>query len=150
MHTAPRITAAEAQVLEATLPQGLTEPMREVALCLFEALALQDGRAGSKHPCDDWRAQLQQLAQQVLAQLRHLAATIGGGAIYFSKGVAIELSARDREMCAQFRGNNYAQLARAYKLTEMRVRQIVNAWQQEQFLRRQGQLPGLEPDGGVF
>lgn len=138
-----RITAAEAQVLEATLPQGLTEPMREVALCLFEALALQDDRAGSAHPDDGWRAQLQRLAQQVLAQLAHMAAQLGGGAIYLAKGVAVQLSARDREMCAQFRGNNYAQLARSYGLTEMRVRQIVDAWQREKFLSRQGALPGL-------
>ena len=47
-------------------------------------------------------------------------------------------------MCAKFRGNNYFALAREYGLTEMRVRQIVGAWQQEQFLRRQGQLPGLD------
>ncbi|MBS0401100.1 MAG: hypothetical protein JSS18_01245 [Proteobacteria bacterium] len=144
MQPVQRITAAEAQVLEATLPQGLTEPMREVALCLFEALALQDGRAGSKHPNDDWRSALQRLAQQVLAQLAHMAATLGGGAIYLAKGIAVHLSARDREMCAQFRGNNYAQLARAYGLTEMRVRQIVDAYQREAFLRRQHVLPGLE------
>ena len=53
------------------------------------------------------------------------------------------LSARDRQMCAKFRGNNYFALAREYGLTEMRVRQIVDAWQREQFLRRQGRLPGL-------
>mgnify|MGYP002151237351 CR=1 FL=1 len=56
----------------------------------------------------------------------------------------VALTARDREMCARFRGNNYFALAREYGLTEMRVRQIVGAWQQEQFLRRQGQLPGLD------
>ena len=44
MQPAQHITAAEAQVLEAHLPQGLTEQMREVALCLFEALAVADGR----------------------------------------------------------------------------------------------------------
>jgi len=146
MQAAQHITEAEAQVLEATLPAGLTEQMREVALCLFEALALQDGRAGSKHPCDDWRAALVQLAQQALAQLQHLAAQLGGSAIYLAKGVAVHLSARDRAMCAEFRGNNYFALARKYDLTEMRVRQIVGAWQQERYLARQGQLPGLDGD----
>ena len=144
MQPAQRITAAEAQVLEAHLPQGLTDQMREVALCLFEALALQDGRAGSKHPCNEWLAALTLLARQALAQLQHLAAHMGGSAVYLAKGVAVHLTARDREMCARFRGNNYFALAREYGLTEMRVRQIVGAWQQEQFLRRQGQLPGLD------
>lgn len=140
MQPAQRITAAEAQVLEAHLPQGLTDQMREVALCLFEALALQDGRAGNPHPCADWRAALQRLAQQALAQLQHLAAHMGGSAVYLAKGVAVHLTARDREMCARFRGNNYFALAREYGLTEMRVRQIVGAWQQEQFAQRQGRL----------
>ncbi|MBS0508061.1 MAG: hypothetical protein JSR53_11830 [Proteobacteria bacterium] len=144
MQTAQHITTAEAQVLETQLPQGLTEQMREVALCLFEALALADGRAGNPRPCNDWLARLQQLAQLALAQLAHLAAHIGGSSFYIAKGVAVHLTARDREMCARFRGNNYAALAREYRLTEMRVRQIVGAWQQEQFLRRQGQLPGLD------
>lgn len=144
MQKAQRITEAEAQVLEATLPQGLTEPMREVALCLFEALALQDGRAGSKHPDDDWRTTLARLAQQALALLQHLAAQLGGSAIYLAKGVAVHLTARDRQMCAEFRGNNYVALARKYNLTEVRVRQIVSAWQQEQYLARQGRLPGLD------
>ena len=71
--------------------------------------------------------------QVVLARLRA-----------FCAAPVIVLSARDREMCARFRGNNYFALAREYGLTEMRVRQIVGAWQQEQFLRRQGQLPGLD------
>jgi Mor family transcriptional regulator len=82
--------------------------------------------------------------QLALAQLQHLMAMIGGSSFYIAKGVAVHLSARDRQMCAKFRGNNYFALAREYGLTEMRVRQIVGAWQQEQFLRRQGQLPGLD------
>ena len=144
MQPAQHITAAEAQVLEAHLPQGLTEQMREVALCLFEALAVADGRAGAQAPCKEWRGALTRMAQLALAQLQHLAAHMGGSAVYLAKGVAVHLTARDREMCARFRGNNYFALAREYGLTEMRVRQIVGAWQQEQFLRRQGQLPGLD------
>lgn len=144
MQPAQRITAAEAQVLEAQLPQGLTEQMREVALCLFEALAVADGRAGAQAPCKEWRGALTRMAQLALAQLQHLMAMIGGSSFYIAKGVAVDLSARDRQMCAKFRGNNYFALAREYGLTEMRVRQIVGAWQQEQYLRRQGQLPGLD------
>lgn len=144
MHKEQRITAAEAQVLESLLPDGLTEQMREVALLLFESLAQQEGFAGAQHPCQQWRAQLMRLARVALAQLQHLASHVGGSAIYMAKGIAVHLSARDRAMCEKFRGNNYFALAREYGLTEMRVRQIVGAWQQEQFLRRQGQLPGLD------
>ncbi|PAX17089.1 hypothetical protein CLI92_05960 [Vandammella animalimorsus] len=139
-------SAAEAGVLDAALPAGLTEEMRDVAYCLFEALVLDDARCGTAAPAGPWLAQLHSMARQALMQLQHLAREKGGRAIYLAKGMAVHLSARDRAMCAEFRGNNYRALADRYGLTEMRVRQIVDAWQREQFARRQGKLPGIDPD----
>lgn len=138
------MSASEAAVLDGMLPPGLTPDMRDVALCLFEALVLQDARAGQKHLVGSWAEQLAAWAQQVLMQLQHLAEQKGGRALYLAKGVAMYLSARDRELCAKFRGDNYRALAREYGLTEMRVRQIVDTWQRECFARRQGRLPGLD------
>lgn len=63
--------------------------------------------------------------------------------MYLAKGVTAHLSVRDRKMCGEFRGD-YKLLARKYNLTEMRVRQIVDAWQRAQFLNRQRGLPGLD------
>lgn len=137
------MTAAEAAVLEAQLPEALTPDMQDVALCLFEALVLADRRAGSDAPAGAWAAQLGLWAGQVRAQLQHLMQERGGQSLYLAKGVAIHFSERDRELCAAFRGNNYRELARRYDLTEMRVRQIVDAWQRERFARRQGSL-GLD------
>jgi len=145
--TLPRrfVSAAELAVLEAQLPPGMAEGMRDLALCLFEALVLQDPRAGTPAPAGDWQLQLSSWAQQVLAQLQHLAQEMGGrGGLYIAKGLIAQLSARDHEMCGKFRGNNYRELAHEYGLTEMRVRQIVDAWQREQFTTRQGRLPGLD------
>ena len=42
--TMPKLTAAEVQVLDAHLPAGLTDDMRDMALCLFEALVTLDSR----------------------------------------------------------------------------------------------------------
>jgi hypothetical protein len=143
---APRrfISAAEMAVLEVRLPVGLTDNMRDLALCLFEALVLGDVRAGTPAPADAWAKQLELWAIQVLAQLQHVAHEMGGrGGIYIAKGLIAALSVRDREMCSKFQGNNYRELAHEYDLTEMRVRQIVDAWQREQFEKRQGRLPGL-------
>lgn len=137
------LSSAEAQVLESMLPQGLTETMREVALCLFTPLVLQDARAGQQCPDERWLAVLVAMAQVVLLQLDALATQLGGQPIYLAKGLAVGLSARDRRLCAEFMGNNHSQLARRYNLTEMRVRQIVGTWQLEQFQTRQGRLPGL-------
>lgn len=138
------LTAAEANVLDALLPDALTDEMRDVALCLYEALVLQTGRAGQVQPDAGWLVVLQRLAAQAVMQLQHLAREKGGRAIYLAKGVAVFLSARDRELCAAFRGNNYRELADRYGLTEMRVRQIIEAWRREQYARRQGCLPGLD------
>ncbi|MBB4845020.1 hypothetical protein HNP55_003566 [Paucibacter oligotrophus] len=139
------VSAAEMAVLEAQLPAGMAEGMRDLALCLYEALVLVDVRAGQPAPTDTWLAQLGTWTQQVLAQMQHLAQEMGGrGGIYIAKGLIAQLSVRDREMCGKFRGNNYRELAHEYSLTEMRVRQIVDAWQREQFAARQARLPGLE------
>lgn len=138
------LTPAESAVLDAALPQGMTESMRDLAWCLFEALALLDDRAGQAQPSGAWLDRLHALADAVAAQVRHVAAELGGRPIYLARGVAVGLSARDERMCAEFRGNNYRQLAQKHGLTEMRVRQIVDAWQREQFARRQGKLPGMD------
>lgn len=138
-----RITQEELAVLEGQLPEGLTPDMRDVALCLFEALLLADSRCGQSAPAADWLQQLQAWSAQVMMQLQHLANQKGGAAIYLAKGVTVHLSARDRTMCSEFRGD-YKVLARKYNLTEMRVRQIVDAWQRARFLSRQQGLPGLD------
>lgn len=137
------LTAAEADVLIAILPPGMTREMKDVAYCLFEALVLMDGRAGQAKPDQAWAQKLQAVANMSVVQLQHLAHEKGGRTIYLSRGLAMQLSARDREMCAKFRGN-YDELADEYDLTPMRVRQIVDTYQREMFLSRQQQLPGLD------
>ena len=143
---APRfMSGAEVAVLEELLPEKLTQSMRGVAVGLFEALVLSDERAGQTAPAGPWLEQLQTWAGQVFAQMQHLSNEIGGQAIYFSKGVLIHLSERDREMVAKFRGNNIPQLAREYRITSTRVRQILEAVQRDQGQRRQQQPAALAP-----
>lgn len=139
----PRITEAELLVLESMLPDGLTPDMRDVAQCLFEAVVMADPRCGQSPTDYGWGLQLQIWAQMALMQLQHLANQKGGVAVYLAKGVTAHLSARDRKMCSEFRGD-YKLLARKYNLTEVRVRQIVDTWQRSQFLTRQQGLPGLD------
>lgn len=131
------IDSQTAGVLEALMPRGLTETMQELALHLYTALVLREPQA----PGHD---RLAELARTALAQLAHVSAEMGGAGLYLAKGLMAELSVRDREICAKFTGNNYRQLAQEYDLSEMRVRQIIAVWREEERRRRQGNLPGFD------
>lgn len=143
-----RLTAAEAAVLEGLLPTGLTEPMRELALCLFTVLVMRDVRCGQAAPDADWHGALHAMATLALDQLQYLAQHMGGGGFYLAKGVAAMWAARDEQMWAEFNGRNYGALARRYGLTDMRVRQIIGEQRARDLQRRQGRLPGLDDDPG--
>lgn len=71
-----------------------------------------------------------------------LRSTHGGMSIYIGKGVCYESSLRDREVYELFNGSNYDDLARRYKLTPMRIRQIIQVCREEDRRRRQGNLFG--------
>lgn len=140
------MSAPELAVLETALPEKMTEDMRAVAVCMFEAVVLMDGRCGQAAPAGEWLAQLQAWAVQVMAQMQHIAAEVGGTAIYFAKGLAMHISTRDRELYARFNGHNHRELAKLYDITETRVRQIIAAIERERFLQRQGKLAGFDDD----
>jgi Mor family transcriptional regulator len=69
---------------------------------------------------------------------------LGGGHLYLPKGQEWELSRRDREIYGKFRGDNYTQLAREYRLTEMRIRQIIERCRKADIRARQSRLFGDE------
>ncbi|HDR9585249.1 TPA: hypothetical protein QDC22_007517 [Burkholderia stabilis] len=116
------------KLFDVTFPDAL----REIAASLFAALLEQTqlvddvGRHG--------------LAELAIMQTERLSSDLGGHSFYMHKGASYRLTPRNRQMCAEFRGDNYAELADRYGLTEMRVRQIVDGWRREQFLARQGTL----------
>lgn len=134
------LTPAEAAVLEQRLPPALTEPMRELALCLYTVLVAHARHGGAAHA----DALLGELAELAAAQVRYLSAHMGGAGIYLAKGLQTMLAARDELIYARFDGRNYAALARQHDLTEMRVRQIVAEQRARDLARRQGRLPGID------
>lgn len=141
MNTHRLVSAAELAVFERQLPPGMAEGMRDLAVCLFEALVLTSPNAGTAQPGGAWAQQLQAWAELVIAQLQHVSAELGGqGHIYIAKGLSMRLSVRNEAMCARFTGNNYDQLAREYNLTAQQVRNIVDTWQEAKFRDRQGTL----------
>ncbi len=127
-----QLTANDVEPLNRQLDVGYPERLREIATSLYaellERVELVDalGRPA--------------LADLAIAQTERLSADFGGHTMYMHKGVSYRLTPRNQQMCAEFRGDNYAELADRYELTEMRVRQIVDSWRREQFLARQGSL----------
>lgn len=144
MTTDRQLSPAEAAVLEAHLPKGTTESMAELAWCLYAAQALEDERAGTRAPDASWLAELSRMAQLATRQISYISAEMGGAAIYLSRALLANLTARDERLCAEFRGDNYRELASRYDLSEMRVRQIIAEWRRRQIAERQGRLPGLD------
>lgn len=54
-----------------------------------------------------------------------LATELGGDAVYVPKGTKPSIEARNAEMLAAFTGDNVNELARKYRVTPMRLRQIL-------------------------
>ena len=137
--TLHHLSAAEAAVLEALLPERLGGSSRSLALCLYEALVLADDRAGTPAPAGDWLRQLEAWAQQVLSQLRHVSDQMGGFNFYLAKNAGFGLDERDRRMWEEFRGD-YRAMAKKYGITEMRARQVIETARREEMASRQGRL----------
>jgi Mor family transcriptional regulator len=70
----------------------------------------------------------------------HVRTHWSGGSLYVPKGANYELSARDLEIYRQFNGRNHGDLARQYRLTDMRIYQIVKAARAAQVENNQGKL----------
>lgn len=133
------ITVEQVAPLEALFDEGYPERLREMALYLFlelvdvEALVAAHGTG--------------RLAQLALDQTERLCHELGGESFYMHRAIRYRLSKRDRQIVAEHRGNNTHLLARKYGLTEMRIRQIVSAWEEQERARRQWALPlgGADP-----
>ena len=76
----------------------------------------------------------QQLAGLVgIENMLKIAKVFGGGeSIYFPKLEAIHRPARDKKIIEDFNGYNFRQLAKKYKLSEMRIRAIVREYVEEE------------------
>jgi Mor family transcriptional regulator len=112
--------------VHALLDPAYPDNLRMVAELLYVQLVEDEGIAD--------------MALLALRQTERLCAELGGMNFYMNKGLRYRASLRDREMFARFNGRNYDELARAYGLTPMRVRQIIAAMLAEETARRQGKL----------
>jgi Mor family transcriptional regulator len=130
--------APVAAVMSPELPEILREATEVLYLQLVDEAGLEVSESNK----------LDRLARIALAQVLRLSSVIGGGQVYWPKAIAYHLSPRNRQMCAEFRGD-YKVLARKYKLTDTQVRNIVDGWQAERFAARQGTMLGDHATGAA-
>lgn len=64
----------------------------------------------------------------------------GGQLLYFPKGMARNLSARDLEIYARFKGDNHAELAREFDVSLQHLYRIIKAVHAGEVAARQGGL----------
>jgi len=64
----------------------------------------------------------------------------GGQLIYFPYWLRMELSARDRQIFAEFNGNNHQELSRRHKMSVQQIYRIISTVKEEEIARRQSQL----------
>ena len=124
---------AQLTPLHQQLDPGYPENLRTVAEWLFVQLVEDEEAAPTAE-------RLQKLATLALRQTERLSTEEGGRNFYLGKGLRYRASLRDREMYERFNGRNYNELARDYRLTPTRVRQIMDAMHQDDISRRQGRL----------
>lgn len=113
------------------------EVLADIARTIHHRLML-DPRIKLEHPI---------AAEVALEVAEHVRKNIGGVATYIPRGMSYELTLRDRQMWQDFKGDNYAELARKYDMTEMRVRQIIaQALKADRAARQQSLFAGSAPD----
>lgn len=123
-------TAKDMQPLESALDPAFPERLRDIATCLYVEIIGNAVTAKLKR---------EELAALAIAQTIRMSAELGGHSFYMHKAISFRLTPRNRQMCSEFRGD-YIALARKYKLTDQQVRNIVNAWQEQEFLKKQNPL----------
>lgn len=110
------------------LDDSYPEVLADIARTIHERL-MEDPRVKLPHAI---------AAEVAMSVAEHVRKNIGGVATYIPRGLSYELTLRDREMWAEFKGDNYSALARKYDITEMRARQIITqAMRADKALRQQ-------------
>lgn len=120
------LSAADLAPLERSFADDYPERLREMARVIFMELNAQD----LSRPTHELAIEITEA----------VSAEIGGSSFYMHKGHAYRLKQRDRQIAAEFNGQNLHLLARKYNRTEMRIRQILDACNRERVERDQGKL----------
>lgn len=126
--------------LEALFTPSYPQALRDLATSFFMELMERSAHL----PVHPHRAH--RLAALALALANRLSRDFGGNNLYIHKAVSHHLTQRNREMYALYdnRRWTYKTLGQKHGLTEVQVRNIIQACIEEELAARQGRLPGLD------
>lgn len=126
--------------LETLFAPAYPQTLRDLATSMY--LELMERAAGL--PVHPGRAP--RLAQLAMALTNRISRDFGGNGLYIHKAVSFHLTQRNWEMFALYDNQRwtYKTLGLKYGLSEVQVRNIVQACLDEEVARRQGKLPGLD------
>jgi Mor family transcriptional regulator len=123
------LTAEQIGPLEALMTGAVPATWRDFARSHYlTLLALHAARAPAE------------LATEAVELTRGIAQDLGGSQPYIPVGHFFAADAKAMRVVNGFTGDNHRELATRENITESRVRQILAAWRNEQFERRQGTL----------
>jgi Mor family transcriptional regulator len=110
-------TANDLAPLEALFPEKLHQTLRDMAiecyLFILEDFDLVDKLGRS------------QSAELVMGQIERLAMKLGGAQFYLPKDIKLQMSKRNRAIVAEYNGRNMPEVTKKYRLSDMRIRQLV-------------------------
>lgn len=134
------IRPADLGPLEAAFTASYPQALRDLATSIFMEL-LERAAHLPLHPGRPAR-----LAALALALTNRLSQDFGGNNLYIHKATLHHLTRRNREMYALYDNKRYTYktLGQKYGLTEVQVRNIIQACIEEEMALRQGRLPGLD------
>lgn len=111
------LTMQVLQPLHSALDPDFSDKQRELAEAIYIGLINSD----AAQACTP--AALAQAAMAVLVQLGH---DLGGQTYYLAKLGNLRVAKMNRAIRTNFNGRNHAQLGQEHRITEVRVRQILN------------------------
>ena len=126
--------------LEDLFAHAYPQTLRDLATSMFMEM-LERSADLPAHP-----ARPGLLARLALDLANRLSRDFGGNGLYIHKAVRFHLSQRNWEMFAMYDNQRwtYKSLGIKYDLSEVQVRNIIQACLDEEVARRQGRLPGLD------
>ncbi|MHB8949316.1 MAG: Mor transcription activator family protein [Rhodoferax sp.] len=112
-----RASTQQLEIVNAVFEQKAPDVWRDIAELNF--VALRDNKALEAMPD-------QLLADMAVCLVYQLISSMGGSAVYLPNGWASMLREKNALIAKEFRGNNIRALSKKHRVSETRIRQIVN------------------------